>query len=177
MVTQNSEGEIQLVKYSCTIDFELKLPCPIFCSRTRLPLWTPVLRISMELAILDVCNSAYNVAFHLHVCFCFVFVVVMDPDGGLKDVVNIAMVSGTATQSLGTGKIWLGFSEMTPFDPKFVATLVQYGDPFQLIAGSNMFGVLDLTERRYITPSFSEMMGFTPVSISVLLLFSLADVP
>jgi hypothetical protein len=55
-----------------------------------------------------------------------------------------------------------------PFIPYEAA--LQFGDPIQLTAGSNKIGVLDITERRIIMPSFLEMMGLTRVCNIFLLL-------
>jgi hypothetical protein len=39
----------------------------------------------------------------------------------------------------------------------------QFTNPIPFSVGRNTFGVLEITERRIITPSFFDMVGFTPV--------------
>jgi len=82
----------------------------------------------------------------------------------MSNVLNIAIISSGANVSLA-GEMWLsvtpGFvwNDITP--P--VADMVQFTDSIPIIAGSNVFGLLEITERRTIAPSFLDMMGFTPV--------------
>ena len=63
-----------------------------------------------------------------------------------------------------TGTTWFGLSVDNKIGQSFVTkAVVQYTKPTQLIVGSHAFGLLEVAERREIVPSFSEMMGFTPV--------------
>jgi len=68
--------------------------------------------------------------------------------------------------------MWLG---ATPegFYPDPLA-MSQFSNPAQFSVGSNKFGVLEITERRQIAPTFIDMMGFTPVC-HILLALSLVS--
>jgi hypothetical protein len=86
------------------------------------------------------------------------------------EILNIAMVADTATtDSSGVGRMWLSAIPRgsTP-DP---VAMWQFSNPIQFSVGSNKFGVIELTERRQIAPTFIDMMGFTPVCHILLALF------
>jgi hypothetical protein len=84
------------------------------------------------------------------------------------DIINIAMVMNT-TNSSGVGRMWLSAIPGDSYpDPP---TILQFTNPTQFSVGSNKFGVIELTERRKITPSYIDMMGFTPVCDILLTLF------
>jgi hypothetical protein len=55
--------------------------------------------------------------------------------------------------------------------------LLQFTHPIPLTMGSNTFGLLEITERREIVPSFLEMMGLTPVCSILVPQVPLTDVP
>jgi hypothetical protein len=77
------------------------------------------------------------------------------------EILNIAMVMNA--NSSGVGGIWLSLIPEGPFnfDPR--AYMLPFTNPTQFNVGSNKFGIIEITERRKIAPSFIDMMGFTPV--------------
>ena len=75
------------------------------------------------------------------------------------DFLNIAIVANPSA----VGRIWLGALPGGTFYTDPNPYLWQFINPTQFSVGSNKFGVLDITERRQIAPSFIDMMGFTPV--------------
>jgi hypothetical protein len=85
------------------------------------------------------------------------------------EILNIAMVINN-TNSSGVGRMWLSAIPGDPFnfDPN---VMLQFTNPTQFRVGRNKFGVLEITERRQISPSFGDMMGFTPVCHILLALF------
>jgi hypothetical protein len=84
------------------------------------------------------------------------------------EFLNIAMVM-TTTNSSGVGRMWLSAIPGGSYpDP---VAMWQFSNPIQFSVGSNKFGVLEITERRQIAPTFIDMMGFTPVCDIVLALF------
>jgi len=79
-------------------------------------------------------------------------------------VINIAIVSTGASPSPAS-EMWLSVIPDS-FSGDFhsaIFDMVQFTDPIPVIAGSNVFGLLEITERRIIAASFWDMMGFTPV--------------
>jgi hypothetical protein len=79
------------------------------------------------------------------------------------------MVMNT-TNTSGVGRMWLSaIPEGSP--PESIANMLQFTNPAQFSVGSNTFGVIELTERRTIAPTFIDMMGFTPVCGILLALF------
>jgi hypothetical protein len=70
------------------------------------------------------------------------------------------MVSTTGVDL--SGDMWLSFWDSDDLNST-VPPMLQYTNPSQLMAGSNMFGLIEIAERREISPSLLDMMGFTPV--------------
>jgi hypothetical protein len=85
------------------------------------------------------------------------------------EIINIAMVVNSANSS-GVGGMWLSLIARDTFYPDPPAML-QFTNPTQFSVGSNKFGVIEITERRQIAPTFIDMMGFTPVCDTLLALF------
>ena len=79
-------------------------------------------------------------------------------------MINIAIVS-TGVSTFLASEMWLSVSPESFSGDLYTTVLdmVQFTDPIPIIAGSNVFGLLEITERRTITPSYLDMMGFTPV--------------
>jgi hypothetical protein len=80
------------------------------------------------------------------------------------------MVMNT-TNAPGVGRMWLSVIPEGPFDFEPRTHMLQFANPIQFNVGSNKFGVIEITERRQIMPTFIDMMGFTPVCHILLALF------